>query len=107
VLTRLSAGDASGLRAFNPFTEIPVEGVHYRLSPTFGKATGPDCIRRRAHFSSHSVRGSELFRWSLGTAGRIARKDRTGRTPEIDAKSFAELIEKPSGDLSKLDDWWS
>lgn len=42
VLTRLSAGEASGLRAFNPFTETPIEGVHFRLSKNFGKATGPD-----------------------------------------------------------------
>lgn len=42
VLTRLSAGNASGLQPFNPFTQKPVEGVNYRLSPTFGKATGPD-----------------------------------------------------------------
>jgi hypothetical protein len=32
----------SGLRPFNPFTEVPVQGVNYRLSPTFGKATGPE-----------------------------------------------------------------
>jgi hypothetical protein len=32
----------SGLRQFNPFTEVPVQGVNYRLSPTFGKATGPE-----------------------------------------------------------------
>lgn len=41
VLTRLRTGQVSGLRAFNPFTEIPVEGMHYRLSTTFGQATGP------------------------------------------------------------------
>jgi len=34
--------DTSGLRTFNPFTDVPVEGVHYRLSPDFGKPTGPD-----------------------------------------------------------------
>jgi hypothetical protein len=32
----------SSLRTFNPFTEVPVEGVNYRLSPTFGKPTGPE-----------------------------------------------------------------
>ena len=31
----------SGLLAFNPFTQVPVEGTHYRLSPPFGQATGP------------------------------------------------------------------
>ncbi len=42
VLTRFRSGSGSGLLAFNPFTETPVEGVHYRLSPDFGKAIGPD-----------------------------------------------------------------
>jgi hypothetical protein len=41
VLTRLRSGASSGLLAFNPFTETPVEGVHYRLPPDFGRATGP------------------------------------------------------------------
>jgi len=41
VLTRLRNGSESGLRAFNPFTELPVEGVHYRLSADFGRANGP------------------------------------------------------------------
>ena len=41
VITRLGGGANSGLRAFNPFTEQPVEGVHYRLSPNFGRAIGP------------------------------------------------------------------
>jgi hypothetical protein len=41
VLTRLRNGAESGLVAFNPFTEVPVEGVHYRLSPGFGQPTGP------------------------------------------------------------------
>jgi hypothetical protein len=36
VQTRASAGASSGLVAFNPFTETPVEGVHWRLAPTFG-----------------------------------------------------------------------
>jgi hypothetical protein len=33
---------ASGLRTFNPFTEVPVEGVNYRLASNFGKPTGPE-----------------------------------------------------------------
>ena len=41
VITRFGGGINSGLHAFNPFTEQPVEGVHYRLSPKFGQATGP------------------------------------------------------------------
>ena len=42
VMTRFRSGATSGLQPFNPFTQVPVEGVHYRLSPTFGKPTGPD-----------------------------------------------------------------
>jgi hypothetical protein len=41
VMDRANSGPGSGLLAFNPFAEVPVEGVHYRLSPLFGKATGP------------------------------------------------------------------
>jgi hypothetical protein len=41
VLTRQGGGASSGLRAFNPFTETPVEGVHYIRSPNFGQPTGP------------------------------------------------------------------
>jgi hypothetical protein len=42
VMTRFRNGAASGLIAFNPFTEVPVEGVNYRLAPDFGKPTGPE-----------------------------------------------------------------
>ncbi len=38
VITRRTGGASSGLKAFNPKTETPVEGVHYRLDPNFGKA---------------------------------------------------------------------
>ena len=38
VQTRATAGAASGLVTFNPFTETPVEGVHWRLAPNFGTA---------------------------------------------------------------------
>lgn len=31
----------TGLRAFNPFTETPVEGVHYRLGANFGEPLTP------------------------------------------------------------------
>jgi hypothetical protein len=41
VLTLARSGRASGLEAFNPFTTVPVEGVHYRLASDFGKPTGP------------------------------------------------------------------
>jgi hypothetical protein len=39
VVTRRTGGAASGLVAFNPKTETPVEGVHWRLGPSFGGAT--------------------------------------------------------------------
>ncbi|HEY8132144.1 MAG TPA: TonB-dependent receptor [Thermoanaerobaculia bacterium] len=42
VADRFNSGTASGLLTFNPFTEVPVEGVHYRLSPSFGQPTGPE-----------------------------------------------------------------
>ena len=42
VTDRFNSGAASGLLAFNPFTEVPIEGVHYRLSPAFGNPTGPE-----------------------------------------------------------------
>ena len=45
VYDRANSGPLSGLLPFNPFTEMPVEGVHYRLSPLFGKATGPDAYQ--------------------------------------------------------------
>ena len=41
VIDRFRNGTTSGLVGFNPFTETPVEGVHYRLSPDFGKPNGP------------------------------------------------------------------
>ncbi len=42
VADRFNSGAASGLLAFNPFTDVPIEGVHYRLMPNFGKPTGPE-----------------------------------------------------------------
>ena len=38
VQTRATAGAASGLVVFNPFTDTPVEGVNWRLAPNFGTA---------------------------------------------------------------------
>lgn len=55
VVTRLRGGASSGLAAFNPFTEKPVEGVHYRFSPLFGKPTGPE-----------SYQAPRTYRISLG-----------------------------------------
>lgn len=40
VLDRLRNGPP--FLAFDPFTQTPIPGVHYQLSPTFGKPTGPD-----------------------------------------------------------------
>jgi hypothetical protein len=45
VADRFNSGSASGLLPFNPFTEVPVEGVHYRLSPDFGRPTGPQSFQ--------------------------------------------------------------
>jgi hypothetical protein len=50
VITRFGGGALSGLRAFNPFTETPIEGVHYRLSPSFGQPTGPESYQRPRTF---------------------------------------------------------
>jgi hypothetical protein len=33
------------LRAFNPFTETPIEGTHYALHPEFGEATNKDAYQ--------------------------------------------------------------
>lgn len=38
VLTSSTAPSAAPLQPFNPFTETPVEGVNWRLGPTFGQA---------------------------------------------------------------------
>jgi hypothetical protein len=39
--------------AFNPFTETPVEGIHYGFGPEYGKVTGPSDYQspREAYFS--------------------------------------------------------
>jgi len=50
VLTRQNAGASSGLRAFNPFTETPIEGVHYLRSATFGLPTGPESYQAPRRF---------------------------------------------------------
>jgi hypothetical protein len=45
--TRVTAGTGeSSLVAFNPFTEIPVEGKHYVLDPDFGEPTGRDAYQQ-------------------------------------------------------------
>jgi hypothetical protein len=40
VQTASTAG--SGLQSFNPFTQTPVEGVHWRKGPLFGQPTNPN-----------------------------------------------------------------
>jgi outer membrane receptor protein involved in Fe transport len=40
----------STLRAFNPFTETPVEGVHYRLGPSYGQALSADAYQQSRTF---------------------------------------------------------
>ncbi len=40
----------SGLAAFNPFTEIPVEGIHYDLGPNFGQAINEDDFQQPRTF---------------------------------------------------------
>ncbi|HVS29967.1 MAG TPA: hypothetical protein VMS98_00800, partial [Thermoanaerobaculia bacterium] len=39
VVTRRTGGAASGLQPFNPKTETPIEGVHWRKGASFGQAT--------------------------------------------------------------------
>jgi outer membrane receptor protein involved in Fe transport len=34
-----TANNSTSLQPFNPFTETPIEGVHYELGPNFGRAT--------------------------------------------------------------------
>jgi hypothetical protein len=40
VVTQTAAGGTAGLTAFNPFTETPVEGVHWRTAPRVTAANG-------------------------------------------------------------------
>ena len=72
VFDRFNSGAASGLRAFNPFTEVPVEGVHYLLSPTFGKPTGPESYQTRGHSRLPLECISSLFH-DLSDVLRISR----------------------------------
>lgn len=49
-------GDAT-LAAFNPFTETPVEGVHYRKGPSFGQPTSPSSYQSpREYYVSVGLR---------------------------------------------------
>lgn len=51
----LTASNNTTLRAFNPFTETPVQGTHWNLGPTFGRA-----VNRFAYTSPRT------FRFSVG-----------------------------------------
>jgi len=46
----LTAATSSDLQPFDPFTEKPVEGVNYALSPTFGQAFGPKSYQQPRTF---------------------------------------------------------
>ena len=54
--------------AFNPFTATPVEGVHWRKGPNFGKATTgndlqvPRTYRSRSACASKEARASRIRR---------------------------------------------
>src|SRR5262249_42971897 len=39
------------LALFNPFTQTPIEGVHYRTSPTYGQALSADGWQRPRWFA--------------------------------------------------------
>ncbi|HEY7574401.1 MAG TPA: TonB-dependent receptor [Thermoanaerobaculia bacterium] len=49
VITRRTSS-TSGLAPWNPFTETPVEGTHYRLGPNFGKPTAVTHYQRPQEF---------------------------------------------------------
>jgi outer membrane receptor for ferrienterochelin and colicin len=55
VQTRATAGAASGLVVFNPFTETPVDGVNWRLAPNFGTAA-----------SRYAFTSPPTFRFNVG-----------------------------------------
>jgi hypothetical protein len=55
VQTRATAGAASGLVVFNPFTQTPVEGVNWRLAPNFGTAA-----------SRYAYTSPRTFRFNVG-----------------------------------------
>jgi outer membrane receptor protein involved in Fe transport len=51
--TILRRDNNSAYAAFNPFTETPVQGVHWDFGPEYGKVTGPGSYQtpREAYFS--------------------------------------------------------
>jgi outer membrane receptor protein involved in Fe transport len=55
--TVLGKANDSTLAAFNPFTTIPVEGVNYKMGPSFGQATSPNSYQSpRNYYFSVGVR---------------------------------------------------
>jgi outer membrane receptor protein involved in Fe transport len=56
-----TARDDASLETFNPFTETPVEGVHYVLGDSFGEAVTPTTQATQGHFQLPRV-----FRFSVG-----------------------------------------
>ncbi len=57
----LTASQDASLKPFNPFTETPVEGVHWRRGSNFGKATNPTTPGAAGHYAL-----PRTFRVSLG-----------------------------------------
>lgn len=53
----LTSRNDSSLQAFNPFTQTPVEGVHWRKGPNFGQATSVNDLQApRTYVASVGVR---------------------------------------------------
>jgi hypothetical protein len=60
-LSVFTARDDSDLQTFNPFTETPVEGVHYVLGSNFGEASTPTTQATQGHYQLPRV-----YRLSFG-----------------------------------------
>ena len=52
--TVLTAVLDPSLALFNPFTQTPIEGVHYRLGPSYGQALSADAWQRPRRFAVHA-----------------------------------------------------
>ncbi|HUF16430.1 MAG TPA: TonB-dependent receptor, partial [Thermoanaerobaculia bacterium] len=62
--TVLTARDDPSLLPFDPFTETPVEGVHYRFGSNFGNPLTPTSQTRQGHFQlPRTYRGSVGIRF--------------------------------------------
>ena len=60
-LSVFTARDDSDLQTFNPFTETPVEGVHWTRGSSFGEAVTPTTQATQGHFQLPRV-----YRFSVG-----------------------------------------